>query len=160
MEVPEEFKPYLPDYKMNLLEVHQWEKYPFQNENVKTLFGVLKRCYEKEWKKLGQEYPKISVEVADVIESVVQFEGLSEMREEQEGEIVMRQAMAELKQQYRTEGEEIGILKGRREGELLGRNQGILFSAKKMLENGISYKQIEKMLGVSRKDIEQYEEEQ
>ena len=54
----------------------------------------------------------------------------------------MCQAMAELKQQYRNEGEE----------------RGILFSAKKMLENGISYEQIEKMLGVSRKDIERYEE--
>ena len=61
---------------------------------------------------------------------------------------MMCQAMAELKQQY--------WLEGKSEGELLGRNQGILFSAKKMLENGISYEQIEKMLGVSRKDIEQY----
>ena len=82
---------------------------------------------------------------------------------------MMCQAMAELKQQYwlegRTEGEEIGILKGRsesrregrREGELLGRNQGILFSAKKMLENGISYEQIEKMLGITKKDLDKYE---
>ena len=166
VEVPEEFKPYLPDYKMNLLEVHQWEKYPFKNENVKTLFGVLKRCYEKEWKKLEQEYPKISVEVADVVESVVQFEGLSEIREEQEGEIVMCQAMAELKQQYwlegksegRNEGRIEGRIEGRREGELLGRSQGILFSAKKMLENGISYEQIEKMLGITKKDLDKYEE--
>ena len=188
VDVPEELKPHLPDYKMKLLEVHHFEKYPFQNKEVKTLFGVLKRCYEKEWKKLEQEYPKISVEVAEVIESVVQFDGLSEMKEEQEGEIVMCQAMAELKHQYwlegrdegrnegerlgllrgrsegeklgllrgRSEGEKLGLLRGRSEGEKLGRNQGILFSAKKMLENGISYEQIEKMLGVTKKEIEQY----
>ena len=142
VEVPEELKPYLPDYKMNLLEVHRFEKYPFQNKEVKTLFGVLKRCYEKEWEKLEDEYPTISVEVADVIESVVQFEGISEMREEPEGEIIMCQAMAELKQQYRIEG----------------KNEGILFSAKKMLENGISYEQIEKMLGITRNELESYQE--
>lgn len=33
----------------------------------------------------------------------------------------------------------MGITKDRHQGEELGRNKGILFSVKRLLENGISY---------------------
>lgn len=159
VEVPEEFKPYLPDYKMNLLEVHYWEKYPFQNKEVKTLFGILKKCYQKEWESIVEEYPIISIEIADILENVIQFEGLSEMREDQEGGIVMCQAMAELKHQYWLEGRSEGRSEGEQLGLLQGKSEGILFAAKKMLELGITYEQIEEKLGVTRNDLEKYQRE-
>ena len=54
------------------------------------------------------------------------------------------------------QGREEGILQGKKQGILQGKEEGLLLAAKKMIENGTSYEEVSKILGIPQQNIEDY----
>lgn len=63
-------------------------------------------------------------------------------------------------EQAETIAESRGIAIGEKIGESRGEARGILISAKKFLERGYSFKEIEDVLGITKKELIEYIEEQ
>ncbi len=124
MELPEELKPFVNDYKMNLIEAKNTELV-FHNKNNQDLFKLLKLLYDRNNKNKRQE----AIEYADtnkvdksVILAIGSTSGINMKAMEEKGEI----AMCTLFEEIKIEGREQGITEGRIQGITEGRTQEII----------------------------------
>ena len=114
VEMPEEIERVFSDYKMNLVQIRGSEQYVFQNEDVKDLFEISRRIYEKDFDQLKKNYSdrNINKEMIKLVGKITgsrKLESLSkEENEEVEGRKMCR-ALEELVEEGRREGYESGI---------------------------------------------------
>ena len=72
LDVPEDWKMFLPDYGMNLLEVRESGRYHFRNQEVDEVFEISRTIFEKNYAILKEKYGKkeISTEAAMAVGAI------------------------------------------------------------------------------------------
>lgn len=105
LEIPDELKAIVPDYKMNLVQVRTSEKLPFHNSDINTVFDVIRLIYNRDYNKINTAYKEkpIDTELALVIGAVTKSQRIMNqaLKAEREGErknMKMCQALQELEQ--------------------------------------------------------------
>ena len=116
VEMPEKIERIFSDYKINLIEIRKGNEYHFHNEDVKTLFGVTRYIYEREFDEMKKEYKdkKLSSEMLKVLGSVTGSKELTELGE-QETEVTGNK-MCRALEEWREEGVQLGYESGRQAG--------------------------------------------
>ena len=119
LNIPEDFKSLISDYKFNLIEVRKSENLKFNNKDVNTIFDITRFIYNKEYDKMNHIYRKqtISTELGLVIGAITETQKIIDdaLKLEKEGEEMnMCKALEELEENGREEGRK----EGRKEGEI------------------------------------------
>ena len=130
--VPDNIKPFFSDYKLNLIQILDSDKYTFYNKDVKNLFNITKDIYNKNLQSLYQ-YKNIDTEIIELVSAITDNPQLINLYNGQEkGGIdnMMCKAFQELKAEWAEEGKLAGIEQS---------NQQAIIS---MLEFGVSKEQI------------------
>ena len=123
LKIPDELKPLVSDYKMNLLQLRESGELHFHDSDVDTVFDVSQSIYERNYDKINVVYRHkyISSELGVVIGAITESQKLIDYAlasEEKGGQVNMCSALEELEQQ--------GIQKGMRQEIQQGMQQGIL----------------------------------
>ena len=131
LHIPDEVRPLVSDYKMNLLQLRDSEDLDFQNHDVKIVFDVSSSIYHKKFQKINDVYrmQDIPAELGMVIGAITESQELIDHAIESErkgGKINMCTALEQLKQ----EGKQEGRQEGRQEGLMEGAIQGSLETCK------------------------------
>ena len=56
LEIPNEVKPIISDYKMNLVQVRECIDFRFRNTDISTVFEIIQMIYERDYKKMNALY--------------------------------------------------------------------------------------------------------
>lgn len=137
LNIPEKLKLMVADYKMNLLQVKRSESFPFHNQDIKTVFEVIRLIYEHEYEKINTVYrdKPLDTELALVIGSITKSQKIIDqaLDLEQEGkQMQMCKALQELEQR----GMETGLKAGRETGF----TEGIESGKKELLKQQVAKK--------------------
>ena len=113
LEVPEELKEIVSDYKMKLVSVKNSQQFQFQNEDINIAFDLIRSIYEKNYDRINTIYKRknIDTELALVVGAVTNSQKIinGALRAEQKGEQMnMCKALEELEQQCVERGIESG----------------------------------------------------
>jgi len=130
--VPDNIKPFFSDYKLNLIQILDSDKYTFYNKDVKNLFNITKDIYNKNLQSLYQ-YKNVDTEIIELVSAITDNPQLIDLYKEQEKggtDHMMCKAFQELKAEWAEEGKLAGIEQS---------NQQAIIS---MLEFGVSKEQI------------------
>jgi hypothetical protein len=125
LRLPDELKPYVNDFKINLLEVRD-NNLVFHNQDNKDLFSLLKIMYDgkadRQTKRQQLEHysaqRKVDQTVVKVIASVTNVNMAIFEKEEDV-------TVCELWDEVKKEGIEEGRAEGRKEGRVEGREEGM-----------------------------------
>lgn len=120
LNIPEKLKLMVADYKMNLLQVKKSESFPFHNQDIKTVFEVIRLIYGHEYEKINTVYRDrpLDTELALVIGSITKSQRIIDqaLDLEQEGkQMQMCKALQELEQRGMETGFTEGIESGKKE---------------------------------------------
>ena len=101
IQVTEDLKPMVSDYKMNLLQIRSSEHFQFQNNDVQTVFDMVRLIYEEDYTNFNKRYKDKSIpaELGLTIGSIVNSQRIinqSLTMEERESEIDMCKALENL----------------------------------------------------------------
>lgn len=92
LEIPEEVKPLITDYKMNLIQVRASGSLKFCNSDVNTVFDVSRAIYDRDYQKINMVYKDrmLSTELGLVIGAITESQQLIDhaLRSEQKGEFL------------------------------------------------------------------------
>lgn len=115
LEIPDELKLLVSDYKMNLLQLRESGELHFHDSDVDTVFDVSRLIYERNYDKINTVYrhKSISSELGVVIGAITESQKLIDhalASEEKGGQVNMCSALEELEQQGIRQGIEQGIL--------------------------------------------------
>ena len=122
LEIPEELKPLVCDYKMNLLQVRDSENYLFHSKDVNTVFDITRNIFQKKHKKINDAYwnQEISSELGLVIGSITASQQLIDRALERKGgTFVMCKALEEWEEEIKLKYLHEGLREGKREGEII-----------------------------------------
>ena len=113
LEIPKDLEGLVSDYKMNLIQIRESEQFPFKNEDVNTVFDIVRKIYNEEYTKLTDIYKEknISAELGIIIGSIVESKQLineASKIKEKGSELNMCKALEKLM----SESEEKGKVKG------------------------------------------------
>ena len=128
LEIPGDLEGLVSDYKMNLIQVRESEQFPFKNEDVNTVFDIVRKIYNEEYAKITDAYKEknISAELGVVIGSIVESQKLvnQAMKIKEKGsELNMCKALEKLMNKSKEEG--------KIEGEQQGKIQGVILTCQK-----------------------------
>lgn len=128
LEIPEDLEGLVSDYKMNLIQVRESEKFPFKNEDVNTVFDIVRKIYNEEYAKITDIYKdkNISTELGVIIGSIVESKQLineASKIKEKGSELNMCKALEKLMNECEK--------KGKMEGQQEGKVQGIVLACRK-----------------------------
>lgn len=144
LQVPEGLNRFVSDYQMNLLNIHDSDKYQFKNTDIEVVFDVIRKLYKNQYQELKAAYDDktIPYELFQVITAVTNAkEWLGKAVYEENGEVSMCRALEEW------------ISQGRDEGRIAGKNEGRIEGIRElianMLQNGMSAEEIVRYAGVS-----------
>ena len=56
IQVTDDLKPMISDYKMNLLQIRSSEHFQFQNNDVQTVFDMVRLIYEEDYTNFNKRY--------------------------------------------------------------------------------------------------------
>ena len=132
ISMPDNIKAYFSDYKLNLVQILDSDKYTFYNKDVKNLFNITKDIYNKNLQSLYQ-YKNVDTEIIELVSAITDNPQLIDLYKEQEKggtDHMMCKAFQELKAEWAEEGKLAGIEQS---------NQQAIIS---MLEFGVSKEQI------------------
>lgn len=147
LDVPEDWKIFLPDYGMNLLEVRESGRYHFRNQEVDEVFEISRTIFEKNYAILKEKYGKkeISTEAAMAVGAITGSKRLLRyVTESEKGEMNMCRALEELEQEAMKRGVERGLERGLERGK----SEQALIIVKNMLRKGLDMKDIAEMAEV------------
>lgn len=102
-EMPKELEAVFADYKMNLVQVRESDKYIFNNEDVRTVFEITRSIYQEDFEGINQKYTDIRSELAAVVGTITDSPYLVEKSGEKEVLNVCK-ALEKLKEEGREEG--------------------------------------------------------
>ena len=128
------------DYKLNLIQILDSDKYTFYNKDVKNLFNITKDIYNKNLQSLYQ-YKNVDTEIIELVSAITDNPQLIDLYKEQEKggtDYMMCKAFQELKAEWAEEGKLAGI----EQGKLIGIEQSNQQAIISMLEFGVSKEQI------------------
>ncbi len=132
VEMPEEISRIFSDYKMNLVQVRDSDRYVFNNEDVKTVFEISREIFRGNLDQITQKYNRdIDAELAAVIGQITDSNEIT--RQASEKEVVN---MCTALEKWEKQAEEHGAEKNQREIIL------------KLLKKGYNAEQIEDLLDV------------
>lgn len=148
-------KEYFSDYKLNLVQILDSDKYSFYNEDVKDVFYIARSIYNKDIDAILNKYKTRNVDnevmkLISVLTATPQIMNLCKPNE-QGGKVNMCKAMEELKAEWQNESRNEGINKGIE----LGIDSEKVNSIISMLEFGITREQI--LTKYTKEDLERAE---
>lgn len=151
VSMPDNIKAYFSDYKLNLVQILDSDKYTFYNENVRDVFNIARSIYNKDINSIFSEYKTRNVDnevmkLISVLTATPQIMNLCKPNE-QGGKVNMCKAMEELKAEWQGES--------RKEGIELGIDTEKVNSIISMLEFGITKEQI--LTKYTKEDLERAE---
>lgn len=116
LEIPENLKTLVSDYKMHLLQVRTSNFLKFQNTDINTVFDISRSIYNHDYLKINNLYhtQNISSELGMVIGAITESQQLIDHALDSElhgGEINMCTALEELRNEGIQEGEIRGTIK-------------------------------------------------
>lgn len=90
LEISDELKPMISDYKLNLIQVKKYGEMKFRNNDINTVFDLVRLIYNQDYDKINNTYKNkaIDTELALVVGAVTNSQKIIDqaMRMEQEGE--------------------------------------------------------------------------
>ena len=138
-DVDEELRPFIPDYRINLLAPREITDFTGFRTSIRQLFEVLKNAYDKEkMQEVLQNDEKFSRVDRETVEAINLFAGTDIDIDEKEEVIDMCKAWEEQK----NEGRELGREEGRKEGREEGRIRQAKVTALKLQKKGHSIEDI------------------
>ena len=155
ISMPDNIKAYFSDYKLNLVQILDSDKYTFYNEDVRDIFYIARSIYNKDIDAILSKYKTRNVDnevmkLISVLTATPQIMNLCKPNE-QGGKVNMCKAMEELKAEWQNESRNEGINKGIK----LGIDSEKINSIISMLEFGVTREQI--LTKYTKEDLEKAE---
>lgn len=159
LNIPKKLRFVVNDYKMNLIQVRDSERFHFTNPDVQTVFEVSRNIFKREYGKISEVYKdqEIASEIGLVIGAITESqEIISQALERKGGRMNMCRALEELKKEGIAEGIEQGIEQGIEKGMEKGLERGKILAR---FEDGMSPEEIAHKMDLTVKQVEQVLEE-
>lgn len=155
ISMSDNIKEYFSDYKLNLVQILDSDKYTFYNEDVRDIFYIARSIYNKDIDAILSKYKTRNVDnevmkLISVLTATPQIMNLCKPNE-QGGKVNMCKAMEELKAEWQNESRNEGINKGIK----LGIDSEKINSIISMLEFGVTREQI--LTKYTKEDLEKAE---
>ena len=117
VEMPEEISRVFSDYRMNLLQVGESERYHFDNEDVQDVFETARLIYKGEFDQVKEMFGDRTVksDVGAMIGVMTDSDLIVERAYESKGGMNMCTALEKLEERGREEGRAEGRAEGKRE---------------------------------------------
>ena len=147
ISMPDNIKAYFSDYKLNLVQILDSDKYTFYNEDVRDVFNIIRNIYNDDFDSIYREYESRNVDI-DVMELICNITSVPKLMDlctdtEQGGTVNMCEAMKRFQAECESKGMKEGI-----ESEKVN-------SIISMLEFGITKEQI--LTRYTKEDLERAE---
>ena len=115
VSMPDNIKAYFSDYKLNLVQILDSDKYTFYNEDVRDVFNITRSIYNKDIDSIFSEYKTRNVDnevikLISVLTATPQIMNLCKPNE-QGGKVNMCKAMEELKAEWQGESKKEEVQK-------------------------------------------------
>jgi len=115
ISMPDNIKAYFSDYKLNLVQILDSDKYIFYNEDVRDVFNIARSIYNKDIDSIFSEYKTRNVDnevikLISVLTATPQIMNLCKPNE-QGGKVNMCKAMEELKAEWQGESKKEEVQK-------------------------------------------------
>ena len=137
-DIPEELRPFFSDYKINLVQILDSERYQFYNEDVRDVFDITQKIYTKNLTALSKEYSNkyIDNEIINLVTTITGFSKLSDIFKESDdgGEATVWKCVEEMENEW--------VQKGVAEGERAGMQKERQTAIISMIELGLTKEQI------------------
>ena len=113
ISMPDNIKAYFSDYKLNLVQILDSDKYTFYNEDVKDVFNIIRNIYNDDFESIYREYESRNVDI-DVMELICSITSVPKLMDlcidnEQGGTVNMCEAMKRFQAECESKGMKEGI---------------------------------------------------
>ncbi len=113
ISMPDNIKAYFSDYKLNLVQILDSDKYTFYNEDVKDVFNIIRNIYNDDFDSIYREYESRNVDI-DVMELICNITSVPKLMDlctdtEQGGTVNMCEAMKRFQAECESKGMKEGI---------------------------------------------------
>ena len=113
ISMPDNIKTYFSDYKLNLVQILDSDKYTFYNEDVKDVFNIIRNIYNDDFESIYREYESRNVDI-DVMELICSITSVPKLMDlctdtEQGGTVNMCEAMKRFQAECESKGMKEGI---------------------------------------------------
>ena len=79
ISMPDNIKAYFSDYKLNLVQILDSDKYTFYNEDVRDVFNIIRNIYNDDFDSIYREYESRNVDI-DVMELICNITSVPKKR--------------------------------------------------------------------------------
>lgn len=113
ISMPDNIKAYFSDYKLNLVQILDSDKYTFYNEDVRDVFNIIRNIYNDDFDSIYREYESRNVDI-DVMELICNITSVPKLMDlctdtEQGGTVNMYEAMKRFQAECESKGMKEGI---------------------------------------------------
>ena len=113
VSMPDNIKTYFSDYKLNLVQILDSDKYTFYNEDVRDVFNIIRNIYNDDFDSIYREYESRNVDI-DVMELICNITSVPKLMDlctdtEQGGTVNMCEAMKRFQAECESKGMKEGI---------------------------------------------------
>lgn len=113
VSMPDNIKAYFSDYKLNLVQILDSDKYTFYNEDVRDVFNIIRNIYNDDFDSIYREYESRNVDI-DVMELICNITSVPKLMDlctdtEQGGTVNMCEAMKRFQAECESKGMKEGI---------------------------------------------------
>ena len=113
ISMPDNIKTYFSDYKLNLVQILDSDKYTFYNEDVRDVFNIIRNIYNDDFDSIYREYESRNVDI-DVMELICNITSVPKLMDlctdtEQGGTVNMCEAMKRFQAECESKGMKEGI---------------------------------------------------
>ena len=113
ISMPDNIKAYFSDYKLNLVQILDSDKYTFYNDDVRDVFNIIRNIYNDDFDSIYREYESRNVDI-DVMELICNITSVPKLMDlctdtEQGGTVNMCEAMKRFQAECESKGMKEGI---------------------------------------------------
>ena len=113
ISMPDNIKAYFSDYKLNLVQILDSDKYTFYNEDVRDVFNIIRNIYNDDFDSIYREYESRNEDI-DVMELICNITSVPKLMDlctdtEQGGTVNMCEAMKRFQAECESKGMKEGI---------------------------------------------------
>ena len=113
ISMSDNIKAYFSDYKLNLVQILDSDKYTFYNEDVRDVFNIIRNIYNDDFDSIYREYESRNVDI-DVMELICNITSVPKLMDlctdtEQGGTVNMCEAMKRFQAECESKGMKEGI---------------------------------------------------
>ena len=113
ISMPDNIKDYFSDYKLNMAQILDSDKYTFYNEDVRDVFNIIRNIYNDDFDSIYREYESRNVDI-DVMELICNITSVPKLMDlctdtEQGGTVNMCEAMKRFQAECESKGMKEGI---------------------------------------------------